>query len=91
MSTERDLAHEADMRELMREQLRNDISVEEANEEAEALQEYLGDFDEHDDDDLGFEELRRSDETYNNAVSALMKLGLAHFIPSVHASYWGAR
>lgn len=31
MTEERDLAHEADMRELMRDQLRGDIDIDEAN------------------------------------------------------------
>jgi hypothetical protein len=39
MIEERDLAYEADMRALMRQQLRDDISVEEANEEFAERQE----------------------------------------------------
>lgn len=44
---ERDLAHEADMAALRREQLRADISVEEANEECAELDELCGDPDEY--------------------------------------------
>lgn len=39
---EPDLAHEEDMRELMRQQLRDNISVEEANEEYEEYCELNG-------------------------------------------------
>lgn len=38
-----DPAHDADMEELRREQLRNDISAEEANEECAELDAMLGD------------------------------------------------
>lgn len=44
---ERDLAHEADMRALMRESLRNDISAEEADDDY-AEREARGDFDDLD-------------------------------------------
>lgn len=57
MSTERDLAHESDMRKLMRQQLRDNISPEEAEAELadrDAEQELLGDPDEYDEEeDLG--------------------------------------
>ena len=47
---ERDLAHEADMREFMRENLRNDISAEEADDDYDdyAEREARGDFDDVD-------------------------------------------
>jgi hypothetical protein len=53
---ERDLAHEADMRALMRQQLRDNISPEEAEaelaerDEQEMCEEGMGDPDEYDDD-----------------------------------------
>lgn len=49
---DRDLAHEADMRALYREQLRNDISAEEANDEmAERNAEGTYDYDEPTDEE----------------------------------------
>lgn len=56
---DRDLAHEADMRALYREQLRNDISAEEANDEmAERNAEGTYDYDDYDDyDELTDEDL----------------------------------
>ncbi len=52
---ERDLAHEADMRALMRQQLRDNISPEEAAEECD---EFLGDPDEYDEEDFVCERCR---------------------------------
>lgn len=51
---DRDLAHEADMRELMRQQLRDNITPEEAAEECADLDdgsELLGDPDEYDEEE----------------------------------------
>lgn len=56
---ERDLAHEADMRALMRQQLRDNISAEEAeaelayrDDEQEMCEEAMGDPDEYDEEEL---------------------------------------
>jgi hypothetical protein len=62
---ERDLAHEADMRELMRQQLRDNISPEEAeaelayrDDEQEMCEEAMGDPDEYDEEDFVCERCR---------------------------------
>jgi hypothetical protein len=50
MTDERDLAHEADMRELMREQFEADCGGEMADELDEYEDDFMGDPDEYDDD-----------------------------------------